>query len=79
MIKVNVLTDEKSWTKRLKKKEVFFNNLCKFFPKKFKFKKTIKNQNVIISIKKKKNYNLSELKNLNIRNSLISELNDIDK
>tara|TARA_Y100000741_G_scaffold321198_1_gene270223 strand:+ start:278 stop:739 length:462 start_codon:yes stop_codon:yes gene_type:complete len=37
MIKVNVLSEEKSWTKRLKKKEVFFNNLCKFFPKKFKF------------------------------------------
>jgi hypothetical protein len=49
------------------------------FCKKFNFKKTIKTQNVIRSIKKKKNYNLSELKKLNIRNSLISELNDIDK
>ncbi len=37
MIKVNVLSEEKSWAKKIKKKELFFNNLCKFFPKKFKF------------------------------------------
>ena len=37
MIKVNVLTEEKSWSKKIKKKEFFFNQLCKHFPKKFKF------------------------------------------
>ena len=37
MIKVNVVSEEESWSKRIKNKEVFFNNLCKFFPKKFKF------------------------------------------
>ncbi len=37
MIKVNVLTEEKSWSKKIKKKEIFFNQLCKHFPKKFKF------------------------------------------
>lgn len=37
MIKINVLIEEKLWTKKLKKKEEFFNNICKFFPKKFKF------------------------------------------
>ena len=37
MIKVNVLTEEKSWSKKIKKKEIFFNKLCKNFPKKFKF------------------------------------------
>ena len=37
MIKVNVLTEEKSWSKRIKKKEIFFNQLCKYFPKKYKF------------------------------------------
>ena len=37
MIKVNVLTEEKSWSKKIKKKEIFFNQLCKNFPKKFKF------------------------------------------
>ena len=37
MIKVNVLTEEKSWSKKIKKKEFFFNQLCRNFPKKFKF------------------------------------------
>jgi len=37
MIKVNVLSEDKSWSKKLKKKEIFFNKLCKFFPKKFQF------------------------------------------
>ena len=37
MIKVNVLSEDKSWSKKIKKKEIFFNNLCKFFPKKFQF------------------------------------------
>ena len=37
MIKVNVLSEERSWSKKLKKKEIFFNKLCKFFPRKFQF------------------------------------------
>ena len=37
MIKVNVLSEDESWSKKLKKKEIFFNNICKFFPKKFQF------------------------------------------
>ena len=37
MIKVNVLSEDKSWSKKIKKKEIFFNSLCKFFPKKFQF------------------------------------------
>ena len=37
MIKVNVLTEEKSWSKKIKKKEFFFNQLCGHFPKRFKF------------------------------------------
>ena len=37
MIRVNVLSEEKSWSKKLKKKEIFFNSICKLFPKKFRF------------------------------------------
>ena len=37
MIKVNVLSEEKSWSNRLRKKEELFNKVCKFFPKKFRF------------------------------------------
>ena len=37
MIKVNVLSEENSWSKKIKNKELFFNNICKHFPKKYKF------------------------------------------
>ena len=37
MIRINVISEEKSWSKKLKKKESLFNNICKHFPKKFRF------------------------------------------
>ena len=37
MIKVNVFSEEKSWSNKLRKKEELFNQVCKFFPKKFRF------------------------------------------
>jgi len=37
MINVNVFSNEKAWSKRLKKKELFFNKVCKLFPKKYQF------------------------------------------
>ena len=37
MININVFSNEKAWSKRLKKKELFFNTICDAFPKKYKF------------------------------------------
>ena len=37
MINVNVFSNEKAWSRRLKKKEFFFNKICKSFPKKYQF------------------------------------------
>ena len=37
MIKVNVLSEENSWSKKLDEKEKLFNKVCKLFPEKFKF------------------------------------------
>ena len=37
MIKVNVLSEENSWSKKIKKKELFFNKICNKFPKKYRF------------------------------------------
>ena len=37
MIKVNVLSEENSWSKKIKNKELFFNKICKQFPKKYRF------------------------------------------
>ena len=39
MINVNVFSEEKAWSKKLKKKELFFKKICKSFPKKYKFSK----------------------------------------
>ena len=37
MIKVSVFSEEKAWSKRLKNKDIFFEKICKAFPKKYKF------------------------------------------
>ena len=37
MIKVNVISEEKSWSKKIKKKDLLFNKIIKYFPNKFKF------------------------------------------
>ena len=37
MISVNVFSEEKAWSKRIKNKNLFFKNVCKAFPKKYKF------------------------------------------
>ena len=37
MIRINVISEEKSWAKKFKRKESLFNNICKHFPKKFRF------------------------------------------
>ena len=37
MINVDVFSEEKAWSKKLKKKELFFKKICKSFPKKYKF------------------------------------------
>ena len=37
MIKIDVLSEDKRWSKKIKKKEVFFHSVCKAFPEKYKF------------------------------------------
>ena len=37
MISVNVFSEEKAWSKKLKNKDLFFKKVCKAFPKKYKF------------------------------------------
>jgi len=37
MIKVNVFCEEKSWSKKIKKSQELFNDICKKFPKQFRF------------------------------------------
>ena len=37
MISVNVFSEEKAWSKRLRNKDLFFQKICNAFPKKYKF------------------------------------------
>ena len=37
MINLNVFSEEKAWSKKLKKKDFFFKSICDVFPKKYKF------------------------------------------
>tara|TARA_Y100000816_G_C25962213_1_gene502099 strand:+ start:188 stop:649 length:462 start_codon:yes stop_codon:yes gene_type:complete len=37
MININVFSEEKAWSKRLKNKKIFFRKVCKAFPKRYKF------------------------------------------
>jgi probable rRNA maturation factor len=37
MISIEVFSEEKAWSKKLRKKELFFKEICNFFPKKYRF------------------------------------------
>ncbi len=37
MISIDVLSEDSNWSKKIKKKDVFFHTICKAFPKKYKF------------------------------------------
>jgi probable rRNA maturation factor len=37
MINVDVLSEDKNWSKRIKKKNLFIRSICKGFPKKYQF------------------------------------------
>ena len=63
MIKINVFSEERAWSKRLKKKEIFFKKICRSFPKKYKFHK----KNISISLMLSNNKNIKRL-NKNFRN-----------
>ena len=57
MIKVNVFSEEKAWSKRLKNKDLFFKKICKSFPKKYKFL----NKNVSFTLLLSNNKNIKKL------------------
>ena len=60
MINVDVFSDEKAWSKRLKKKDLFFKKICKAFPKKYKFS----NKNVSLTLFLSNNKNIRKLNKL---------------
>jgi len=63
MINVNVFSNEKAWSKKIKKKELFFKKICKAFPKKYKFS----DKRVSLTLLLSNNKNIKML-NKNFRN-----------
>ena len=62
MISVNVFSEEKAWSKRLKNKDLFFKKICKAFPKKYKFL----NKKITFTVLLSNNKNIKKL-NKNFR------------
>ena len=60
MISINVFSEEKAWSKRLKNKNLFFQKICNAFPKKYKFL----NKKVMISLLLSNNKNIQKLNKL---------------
>jgi probable rRNA maturation factor len=63
MINIDVLSDEKAWSKKIKKKELFFKEICNFFPRKYRFT----NKKITLSLLLSNNKCIKKL-NKNFRN-----------
>ena len=63
MINIDVFSDEKAWSKKLKKKELFFKEICNFFPRKYQFP----NKKITLSLLLSNNKCIKKL-NKNFRN-----------
>ena len=57
MISINVFSEEKAWSKRLKNKDLFFKEVCKAFPKKYNFS----NKKVSFTLLLSNNKNIKKL------------------
>ena len=60
MININVFSNEKAWSQKLKRKELYFNKICKAFPKKYKFS----NKKVRLTLMLSNNKNIKKLNKL---------------
>ena len=63
MININVFSNEKAWSKKIKKKDLFFKKICKAFPKKYQFI----DKKVSLTLMLSNNKNIKRL-NRNFRN-----------
>tara|TARA_B100000524_G_scaffold112136_1_gene54443 strand:- start:134 stop:595 length:462 start_codon:yes stop_codon:yes gene_type:complete len=72
MIKVTVFSNEKAWSKKLKKKELFFEKICKAFPKKYQFFKKKINLSILLSNNKNIKKLNKEFRNKNKSTDILS-------
>ena len=72
MIKVTVFSNEKAWSKKLKKKDLFFEKICKAFPKKYQFFKKKINLSILLSNNKNIKKLNKEFRNKNKSTDILS-------
>ena len=49
MINIDVFSEERAWSKKLKKKELFFKQICDLFPKKYQVPNKTINLTLLLS------------------------------
>ena len=83
MININVFSNEKAWSRRLKNKELFFKKICSVFPKKYKFSNKRISLTLMLSnnikIKKLNKYFRNKNKPTDILSFPLSEKSKISK
>ena len=57
MISVDVVSEEKNWSKKIKRKEFFFYKICRSFPKKYQFI----NKNISLTLMLSNNNSIKKL------------------
>ena len=57
MISVDVISEDKNWSKKIKRKQIFFQSICKSFPKKYLFT----NKKIFFSLMLSNNQNIRKL------------------
>ena len=75
MININVFSEEKAWSKRLKNKDIFFKKICKAFPKKYKFL----NKKVTFTLLLSNNKNIKNLNKVFPKKSILYKKKIIKK
>ena len=72
MINVDVFSEEKAWSKKLKKKELFFKRVCSLFPKKYQFLNKKVNFTLLLSNNKGTKKLNKEFRNKNKSTDILS-------
>ena len=72
MINVEVFSEDRAWSKRLKKKEFFFKKVCRFFPKKYQFPNKKVNFTLLLSNNKGTKKLNKEFRNKNKSTDVLS-------
>ena len=72
MINLNVFSEEKAWSKKLKKKDFFFKSICDAFPKKYKFLNKKISLSLLLSNNKKIKILNKEFRNKNKSTDILS-------